>query len=66
MSLSLTVVPGAVGEVLLMALGRIAFEPVDEPGLGRSEGQPVTPGLLEHNEKLPTGYCQVNEISSGN
>jgi len=33
-----TVVSGAVGEVLLMALGWITLEPVDESSLGRSEG----------------------------
>jgi len=36
-----------------MGLGRIAFEPVDEPGLGRAEGEPVAPGLLQRNEELP-------------
>src|SRR6516165_9346012 len=36
-----------------MGLGRIAFKPVDEPGLGRAEGEPVAAGLLERNEELP-------------
>ena len=36
-----------------MGLGRIAFEPVDEPGLGRAQGEPVVPGLLQGNEELP-------------
>ena len=54
-SLSLIVVPCVVGEVLLMALGRIAFEPVDsKSSLGRSEEQPITPSMLEaKGEKLP-------------
>src|SRR5215813_10327641 len=37
-----------------MGLGRVAFEPVDEPGLGRSEREPVATGLLQRNEELPT------------
>ena len=37
-----------------MGLGRIAFKPVDEPGLGRAQGEPVAPGLLQRNEELPT------------
>src|SRR5215510_8151262 len=40
--------------VSLIALGRIALEPVDEPGLGRAEGEPVAPGLLQRDEELPT------------
>lgn len=47
MSLSLAVLPGTVEEVLLMALRRITFEPVDESSLGRSEEQPITPSLLK-------------------
>src|SRR5215471_3545000 len=35
-----------------MGLGRIAFKPVDEPGLGRAEGEPVAAGLLECNKEL--------------
>jgi len=36
-----------------MGLRRITFEPVDEPGLGRAEGEPVSPRLLQRNEELP-------------
>ena len=35
-----------------MALGRIAFVPVNEPGLGRA-GEPVAPSLLQSNKELP-------------
>jgi hypothetical protein len=36
-----------------MALGRIAFEAVNEPGLGRAEGEPAAPSLLQSNKELP-------------
>src|SRR5215470_12867237 len=45
--------------VLLMALGRIALEPVDEPGLGRAQGEPVVPGLLQRDEELPTALHRL-------
>jgi hypothetical protein len=34
-----------------MALGRIALEPVDQPGLGGAEEQPVVTGLLQRDEE---------------
>ena len=37
-----------------MTLGRVAFKPIDEPGLGRAEEEPVTPGLLQRDEELLT------------
>src|SRR5215510_7826479 len=45
--------------VSLMALGRIALELVDEPGLGRAEGEPVAPGLLQPDEELPTALHRL-------
>ena len=41
-----------------MGLGRIALEPVDEPGLGRAQGEPVVPGL-QGNEELPTAVHRL-------
>jgi hypothetical protein len=35
-----------------MRLRRIAFQPVNQPGLGCSEREPVVPGLLERDEEL--------------
>ena len=35
-----------------MTLGRVAFKPIDEPGLGRAEEEPVTLGLLQRDEEL--------------
>src|SRR5215469_11971995 len=43
----------------LMGLGRIALEPVDEPGLRRAEGEPVMPGLLQCDEELPTAVHRL-------
>ena len=35
-----------------MRLRRIAFQPVNQPGLRGSEREPVVPGLLERDEEL--------------
>jgi hypothetical protein len=35
-----------------VTLGRIALEPIDEPGLGRAEKEPVITGLLQRDEEL--------------
>jgi len=37
-----------------VALGRIALETVDEPGLRRAEREPIAPGLLQGDEELST------------
>ena len=37
-----------------MTLGRVAFKPIDESGLGRAEEEPVTAGLLQRDKKLLT------------
>ena len=37
-----------------MTLGLVAPKPIDEPGLGRAEEQPVSTGLLQGDEKLLT------------
>ena len=37
-----------------MTLGRVAFKPIDEPGLGRAEEQPVSTGLLQRDKELLT------------
>src|SRR6266536_2584149 len=42
-----------------MALGRIAFEPVDETGLGSAEGEPVGSRLLQRDEELPTAVHRL-------
>ena len=42
-----------------MALGRIAFEPVNEPGLGRAEGEPVAPSLLQSDKELPAAVHRL-------
>ena len=42
-----------------MGLGRIAFEPVDEPGLRRAQGEPVVPRLLQRNEELPAAVHRL-------
>src|SRR5262245_39435592 len=36
----------------LMGIGRIALEPVDRPGLGRAQGDPVLRDILESDEEL--------------
>ena len=47
-----------INALLLMTLGRVAFKPIDEPGLGRAEEQPVMTGLLQRDkELLTTVYC---------
>src|ERR1700722_3983426 len=46
--------PTSVASSLFMALGRIALETVDEPGLGRAEREPLAPGLLQRDEELST------------
>src|SRR5262245_32742564 len=45
--------------VLLVALGWIALEPIDEPGLGSAEGEPIAPGLLQLDEELPTALHRL-------
>ena len=46
-----------------MTLGRVASKPIDEPGLGRAEEEPVTPGLLQRDEELlTTVYARVLKI----
>ena len=35
-----------------MTLGRVAFKPVDEPGLGRAEDEPVSTRLLQRDKEL--------------
>ena len=40
--------------ILLMTLRRIAFKPIDKPGLGRAEEEPVMSGLLQSDEELLT------------
>ena len=42
-----------------MSLRRIALKPVDEPGLGGAEGEPVAPGLLQCNEELATAVHRL-------
>ena len=42
-----------------MALGRIAFEPVNEPGLGRAEGASFAPSLLQSNKELPAAVHRL-------
>src|SRR5215831_10572369 len=46
-----------------MTLGRVAFKPIDEPGLGRAEEEPVTPGLLQRDEELlTTVHCFLVDV----
>ena len=48
-----------------MALGWIAFEPVNGSSLGRSERKPVTPDLLERDKELLTAlHCLGVEFVS--
>ena len=42
-----------------MGLGRISFEAVDKTSLGRAEGEPIAPGLLQCNKKLPTAIHRL-------
>jgi hypothetical protein len=37
-----------------MTLGWIAFEPIDEPGLGRAEEEPISTRLLQRDKELLT------------
>ena len=37
-----------------MTLGRVAFKPIDEPGLGRAEDEPVSTRLLQRDKELLT------------
>ena len=46
-----------------MTLGLVALKPIDEPGLGRAEEQPVSTGLLQGDEKLLTMiHCFVVDV----
>ena len=45
--------------------GGIALEPIDEPGLGRAEREPVVTGLLQRDEELPTRWIAFSWTSSG-
>jgi hypothetical protein len=41
----------------------LPFEPIDEPGLGRAEEEPVTPGLLQRDEELlTTVHCFLVDV----
>src|SRR5262252_3516860 len=42
-----------------MGLGWIALEPVDKPGLCRTEGKPVMAGLLQRDEELATAVHRL-------
>jgi hypothetical protein len=46
-----------------MTLGRVAFKPIDEPGLGRAEEEPIAPGLLQRDEELlTTVHCFLVDV----
>ena len=46
-----------------MALGRIALKSINQPGLGRAEEEPVTPGLLQRDEELlTTVHCFLVDV----
>jgi hypothetical protein len=42
-----------------MALGRIALKPIDQPGLGRAEEEPIVTGLLQRDEELLTAVYRL-------